>query len=265
MSDDPFAAFKAAQREVWALFVPVETFTTPPAAALVRHAGIKAGDRVLDVCCGTGVVTVTAARKGARAKGLDLCPPLLERARWNARMAEVDIEFIEGDVEALPFDDGQFDIVTSQFGHIFAPRPALAVSEMLRVLRPGGTVAFSTWPPEMVMGRMFQLVGRYSPPMEGVPHPAQWGSAETVRERLGAAVKDIVFERELTTTPALSPQHFRHFMEVTAAPLIKIVASTQDDPARLAEFRAELDALLAEYIQDNQLRQHYLVTRATKA
>src|SRR5882672_9772883 len=107
-SAEALARFKEAQREGWAHFAPLEALTTPPAAELVRRAGPRAGQRVLDVACGTGVVAVTAARSGARVTGLDLTPELLERARENARIAGVEVEFREGDVEQLPFDDADF-------------------------------------------------------------------------------------------------------------------------------------------------------------
>jgi len=149
MSVDPFQSFKAAQKLGWAHFAPLEVFTTAVAAQLVRHARVRTGQRVLDVACGTGVVAVTAARLGARATGLDLTPALLERARENAQIADVEIDWREGDAESLPFDDAAFDVVLSQFGHIFAPRPEVALGEMLRVLKPGGTIAFATWPPEL--------------------------------------------------------------------------------------------------------------------
>src|SRR6476661_3695866 len=130
-SADPLARFKEAQREGWAHFAPLEALTTPPAAELVRRAGIRAGQRVLDVGCGTGVVAVTAARAGARVTGLDLTPELLERARENSQIAGVEIDWREGDAEELPFGDLEFDAVLSQFGHMFAPRPEVATAEML--------------------------------------------------------------------------------------------------------------------------------------
>jgi SAM-dependent methyltransferase len=135
---DPFANFKAAQREAWSSFAPFETFTAIPAAKLVKFAQINAGQSVLDVACGTGVVAVTAARLGAKAAELDLSPALIERARYNATVAQVDVEFLEGDVEAMPYLDGSFDVVLSQYEHMFAPRPSIALQEMLRVLKISG-------------------------------------------------------------------------------------------------------------------------------
>ncbi|MGQ0534567.1 MAG: class I SAM-dependent methyltransferase, partial [Methanobacteriota archaeon] len=150
---DPFVEFKAKQREGWAYFTPLESFTTPPAARLVRFARVKSGQRVLDVGCGTGVVAITARRAGAKVVGLDLTPELLARAKEHSGVAGFeDITWREGDAEELPFSDGEFDVVLSQFGHMFAPRPEVAVKEMLRVLRPGGTLAFATWPPELFTG-----------------------------------------------------------------------------------------------------------------
>jgi ubiquinone/menaquinone biosynthesis C-methylase UbiE len=133
---DPFESFKAAQKQGWMHFAPFEVHTTPCAARLVKRAGVGSGQRVLDVACGTGVVSVTAARLGAHVTGLDLTPELLERARENARIARVEIDWHEGDVEKLPFGDAEFDVVLSEFGHIFAPRPEVAIGEMLRVLKP---------------------------------------------------------------------------------------------------------------------------------
>src|SRR5207244_10116574 len=120
-------------------------------------------------------VAVTAARLGAQVTGLDLTPALLEKARENAKVAEVSIEFIEGDAEALSFSDASFDVVLSQFGHMFAPRPQVAIAEMLRVLKSGGRIAFSTWPPESLVRRMFALVARHQPPPAGVAPPAARG------------------------------------------------------------------------------------------
>ena len=262
---DPFESLKAAQKEGWAKFAPFEVRTIPCAAQLVKRAGVRAGQRVLDVACGTGVVAVTAARLGARVTGVDLTPELLEHARENARIAKLEIDWHEGDVEKLPFGDATFDVVLSQFGHMMAPRPEVAIAAMLRVLRPGGTMAFSTWPPELFVGRTFDLMASYVSPPPGVPPAPQWGDPEIVRRRLGAAVKDIRFDRERMLTSTLSPQHYRTSAEKMSGPMIKLVATLEArDPHKLEEFRRAYDALVSEYLEDNLLRQDYLITCATK-
>lgn len=264
MPDDPFAQLKAVQREGWSLFAPLEAVTTITAAELVKHARIRPGQRVLDVGCGTGVAALTAARAGATVCALDLSPALLQHGRQHAALAGVDIEFMEGDVEALPYADASFDVVISQFGHMFAPRPDVTTAEMLRVLKPGGTIAFSTWPPEHYVGQMFALVGRFVPSPAGAAPSPQWGDPGIIRQRLGDAVTDIVFDRDIMLFPALSPQHYRKSVEETLGPVVKLVAAFQDEPAKLADFRAQLDSFVARYFEDNAVRQHYLMTRATK-
>ena len=267
MTEDALAKFKEAQREGWKYFMPLETLTTPAAPRLVKVANIRGGQNILDVACGTGVVAITAARIGARVHGVDLTPELLERARENARLANVEIDFREGDAEALPFGDAEFDVVLSQFGHMFAPRPNVAIAEMLRVLKRGGTLAFATWPPELLVGSSFRLVGSYMPPPPpGVSPPPQWGDVAVVRERLGSAVKDILFDRACMLVPALSVQGYRDYLERTAAPMLKLVESLgTSDPARLARFRRDYDALVEPYFENNMVRQDYLLTRAVKS
>jgi ubiquinone/menaquinone biosynthesis C-methylase UbiE len=150
----------------------------------VNFAQVVKGQLVLDVGCGTGVVAVTAARSGAKVSGLDLTPALLERARHNACVACADIEFVEGDAEALPYPDATLDVVLSQFGHMFAPRPAVALQEMLRMLKVGGRIAFSTWPPEHFTGQLFTYMARYLPPpppgVDPPAPPALWGDPNVV-------------------------------------------------------------------------------------
>lgn len=264
---DGIAQFKQTQKDGWANFAPLESLTTPPAAHLVRYAGVKTGQRVLDVGCGTGVVAITAARLGARVTALDLTPQLLERARENSCIAGVEVDWHEGDAEALPFADAEFDVVLSQFAHMFAPRPEMATAEMLRVLKPGGTLAFSTWPPEHVVGTTMALAGRYMPPPPpGVAPPVLWGDPNVVRQRLGDAVKDVLFDRQCMLAPALSPQHFRANIERTAGPMIKLIETlSATAPDRLRAFRQEFDTVVARYLYENVLRQDYLLTRATKA
>ena len=263
---EALAKFKENQKQAWAHFAPLEANTTPPAGQLVKFARVRAGQSLLDVGCGTGVVAITAARQGVKVTALDLTPELLERARENSAIATVDVDWHQGDAEELPFKDGEFDAVLSQFGHMFAPRPEVAISEMLRVLKPGGTIAFATWPPEHSVGKMFLLMASYMPPPPfEVPPPVLWGDPNIVRQRLGNAVKDIAFSRGVMGVPALSPAHIRVHSEKSVGPLIKLVETLSvKDPDRLAAFRREYDQLAAEYLEDNTIRQDYLMTRAIK-
>jgi SAM-dependent methyltransferase len=209
------------------------------------------------------VVAITAARTGAKVTGLDLTPPLLEEAKRNAQIAGVDVEWKEGDAEALPYPDASFDVVTSQFGHMFAPRPELAISEMRRVLKPGGRVAFATWPPEHVVGRIFAFVGRNSPPPPpGAVPPPLWGNPAVITERLAAGFDAPFFARGTMMIPTLSLGHYRLFMETSVGPIQKLVENLAGEPHTLAAVRAEFDALIAPYYIDNIVLQDYLFTRA---
>jgi SAM-dependent methyltransferase len=222
MSRDPFAELKKRQRETWASFGPTAMFTTPVAGQLVKVAGIRAGRNVLDVGTGTGVLALTATRLGVRVTALDLTPELLEQARENARVAQLDgIVWTEGDAEQLPYPDASFDVVLSQFGHMFAPRPDVTVAQMRRVLKPGGHIAFATWPPEHFIGRMFAFVGRNTPPPPpaGAAAPPQWGNPALIAERLGAHFDAPSFARAVMNFPAMSVAHYRQFMERSVGPI----------------------------------------------
>ena len=264
MVHDPFADLKKRQREMWASFGPIAATTTPVAAHLVKFAAIADGETVLDVGTGTGVVAITAARAGGRVKGLDLTPELLIQARENASVAGHDeIEWLEGDAEQLPYPDNSFDVVVSQFGHMFAPRPNVVVAEMRRVLKPSGRIAFATWPPEHMVGGMFAFVGLHSPPApEGSSPPPQWGNPKMIAERLGGRFEAPFFERGVMAFPAISQAHYRLAMERSIGPMQKLVERLESDPARLATLRREFEAMVAPYYADNIVRQDYLLTRA---
>lgn len=264
---DPFSDFKAKQRQLWAAgsFADIAVFTTATAAHVARFAGLQPGQRVLDVGTGTGVVAVTAARRGCDVTALDLTPELLEHARTNAAVAGVEVRWDVGDAERLPYPDASFDVVLSQFGHMFAPRPEAATAEMLRVLRPGGTVAFATWPPEQLMAQVFGFLARHVPPPPGVPPVAAWGDPNVVRQRLGGGVRDLLFERGLMPWHALSPEHFVAMMEAKNGPWLRTAASMRDEPERLERFRREAVELARPYHVDNGMRLEYLLSRAVKA
>ena len=264
MAEDRFAEFKNRQREMWSSFAPTAALTTPVAGHLVEFAGLDAGGHVLDVACGTGVVAVTAARRGAIVSGLDLTPELLEHARANEKTAECGpIEWTEGDAERLPFPDATFDVVISQFGHMFAPRPDVALGEMRRVLKRGGRIAFATWPPEHFVGRFFTLVGRHlPPPPEGALPPPLWGAVAIVTERLSKGFDPPFFERGVMKVPALSLPHLFNQMSASIGPLQKIVERLASEPEKLRAVRQEMIDLAEPYFSKNILHQDYLLTRA---
>jgi SAM-dependent methyltransferase len=264
MSDDKFAELKARQREMWSSFAPTAVLTTPIAGHLVEFAQVQPGESVLDVGCGTGVVAITAARLGARVSALDLTPELLNHARENEKIAGAgSIDWTEGDAEQLPYPDASFDVVVSQFGHMFAPRPDAAVAEMRRVLKPRGRIAFATWPPEHFVGRFFALVGRHSPPPpEGAAPPPLWGNVAVVTERLSSGFGPPFFARGTMLVPALSLPHLWQFMSVSIGPLQKIVERLASDPAQLEALRQEFLTLAEPYYDGNLVHQDYLLTRA---
>lgn len=267
MNTDPIAEFKIKQRETWSMgnFGDLAVFTTVVAGHLVNFSRVNDGQTVLDVGTGTGVVAITARRRGAKVTGLDLTPALLAQAKESAEVAGYDdIAWHEGDAEALPFPDVSFDVVLSQFGHMFAPRPDVAMAEMLRVLKPGGTIAFATWPGEQLIGRLFSLNAKYVPPPQGIASSVQWGDIATVRQRLGDKVKHLHFERGVMGIPALSPQHVRLFQEAKAGPFIRTVLALQPDSAKLAAWRKDVDDLINDYLHDNIVHHEYLLSRAIK-
>lgn len=265
---DPISQFKENQKMAWSSFALLQAMTASVAPKLVKFAGVTEGAEVLDVACGTGVVALTAARLGARVTGVDLTPELVAQAKENAAVMQLEGTFLEGDAEALPLPDATFDFVVSQFGHMFAPRPDVTIKELLRVLKPGGTLAFSTWPPELFVGRNFMLMGKYSPPPPaGVSPPVQWGDPGTVRERLGAAVKDIAFTRDVMLFQTLSPGHYRLFMEKNFGPATRLLGSLDaSEPAKANALRRELEELCDVYFDptNNTVRQDFLITRAVK-
>lgn len=155
------------------------------AEEFVARLDLKPGTRALDVACGTGNQSIPAARTGAEVIGLDIAPNLLEQARARAQRENLNITFVEGDAENLPYNNGQFDVVISMFGAMFAPRPEQAASELLRVCRSGGLIAMGNWTPTGFVGKTFALTARHAPPPPGMAPPVLWGDDSVVAERLG--------------------------------------------------------------------------------
>ena len=186
-------AIKAKQKVTWSAGDYGVVAKTLEASALefLARVPIESGVRVLDVACGTGQLAFPAAAAGARVTGIDITPSLIEQARARAASAGVDIQFDEGDAEALPYEDGSFDLVISLIGAMFAPRPEVVASELMRVCRPGGRIVMGNWTPEGFIGSFFRTIGKHLPPPSGIPSPLEWGSEDIVRERLKDGVSDL--------------------------------------------------------------------------
>lgn len=186
-------AIKDGMRKTWMAgdFGEVAKFIQHHADDFIANRHITPGLRLLDVACGTGNLAIPAARAGASVTGIDIADNLIEQARTRARAEGLDIRFEVGDAENLIHPDASFDAVVSMYGAMFAPRPERAAAEMLRVCRPGGTIAMANWMPETFIGEMFKVVGRHAPPPEGVPSPALWGDAAKVRERLREGTSEL--------------------------------------------------------------------------
>lgn len=155
---------------------------------------IKAGSAVLDVACGSGQLALIAARRGARVAGVDIAANSIRVARSRAAAEGLNATFEEGDAEALPYPDASFDLVATIFGAMFAPRPELVAAELVRVCRPGGTIAMANWTKEGFIGQMFKTIARFIAP-PGMPSPVLWGDEEVVRERFGATLSDLRLTR----------------------------------------------------------------------
>ncbi len=216
------------------------------AEVLVERVGAAPGEDLLDVATGTGNVAIPAALTGASVTGLDITPELLEVARRRAGEAGVEVKFIEGDAEELPFEDDAFDRVTSCFGVIFAPRQALAASELARVARPGATVALASWTPEGLNGQMFRTIGSYMPPppAEFQP-PVRWGEEDHVRSLFSASGAELSFERRMVTFEHDSPQGWVDYNERVLGPAIMAKAALEPQ-GRWEDLKAELTAMYTD-------------------
>ena len=202
MGDEAYEQMKRGMRWMWSLgdYSQLARLLEPHAHALADRCAITPGMDVLDVATGNGNFALVAAERGARVTALDFTPAMLDLARARGAAAGLDIGWIEGDAESLPFPDARFDLVASVFGVVFAPRPELVAAELGRVTAPGGAIAMANWSPGGFLHGMSEIGARYVPPPAApLPSPFQWGIADVVRVRLGGAATTIDIEERSVT------------------------------------------------------------------
>lgn len=216
-------------------------FMESSAVEFLDRVGIPQGASLLDVACGSGQLALIAARRGVPATGVDIAANSIRVARERAQMEALAAQFDEGDAEALPYADATFDMVTSLFGAMFAPRPDLVAQELVRVCRPGGTIAMANWTKTGFIGQMFALVSKFIAP-PGMPSPVLWGDEATVRERFGAGIADlrmtrVMYRFDYPFSPAGVVDFFRENYGPTNRAFAALTAPDQE------AFHADLVAL----------------------
>ncbi len=239
------SAIKQGQRKMWSLgdYPDIARMIEEVAETVVERVGAGPGENLLDVATGSGNVALAAAKAGASVTGLDLTPELLQAARTRAQDAGVEVRFIEGDAEELPFESGSFDRVTSCFGVMFAPRHERAAQELARVARPGATIVFTAWTPEGLNGRLFEMVASYMPPPPPeLDPPDMWGNEDHVRSLFEDAGAKLTFERRTVLFRHDSPESWLEYNERVLGPTI-MARAVLEPQGRWDELKGEVLAL----------------------
>jgi SAM-dependent methyltransferase len=240
---------KQRHRAMWASgdYPAIAEVVSPLSDHLVRACGVREGQRVLDVACGTGSSAIPAAATGAEVVASDLTPEFFDVGRAKAAEAGVSLEWVEADAEDLPFEDASFDVVMSAIGAMFAPHHEATARELLRVCKPGGTIGMTNWTPEGAIGRLFKTMGPYAPPPPpGAQPPPLWGSEDHVRELLGDGCSDLRMERHrLPVTQFATVEESIAMFKERYGPTLAVLKNIGDD----AERRAEFDAAYEEYAE----------------
>jgi SAM-dependent methyltransferase len=258
---DEVAALKQGHHAIWAAgdFAEIAKLSAEVGELCASRAGASPGVELLDVATGTGNVAIPAAVSGARVTGLDLTPELFGAARERAAAAGVDVEWIEGDAEALPFHDASFDRVTSAFGVMFAPRHAVAAGELVRVCRPGGRFVLATWVPDGMVGELFDLVASYMPePPDWASPPVLWGDEAHVRGLFAGLGAELTFDRRVVSPRAEAPEAYVAHYERYFGPVIMARAALERQ-GRWDELRGEFIDLVARFHRNGRVDMEYFV------
>ncbi|SDR96208.1 class I SAM-dependent methyltransferase [Agrococcus carbonis] len=258
---------KAKHAAMWAMGdYPAVAREVIPALGprLVDAVGVAAGERVLDIAAGDGNASIPAAERGASVVASDLTPALLEAGRAKSAGAGLDITWQAADAEALPFDDGAFDVAISCVGLMFAPFHAPVAAELTRVVRRGGRIGLIAWTTEGFIGQMFAAMKPFAPPPpEGAQPPVLWGDEEHVRELLRERVELRLAREQLDVSAFASGAAFRDFFKATYGPTIAAYRAIAEQPERVAELDAALAELGDRHLEDGLMRWEYLLTTGT--
>lgn len=239
-----YGAISARQQETWATgdFNQIARQNVCMADVLCDAVDLHAGERVLDVACGSGTAALVAARRYCDVTGIDYVEPLIERARKRAAADGLDARFEVEDAQDLSFPDASFDAVLSVYGVQFAPDQEQAANEMLRVCRPGGRVGLASPIAEGWSGDFFAVNAKYSPPPAGAKPPLRWGSDEGLSELLGSGTASISSEKRIALQYYRSVDHAVDVFLTHFGPAIR--ASEADSGESL---RGELSEVFSRY------------------
>ncbi|HEY8735679.1 MAG TPA: methyltransferase domain-containing protein [Candidatus Dormibacteraeota bacterium] len=220
---DPLQPLKDGSKMLWSLgdYRLTAGVLEPEAQALVARAGMRPGLAVLDVAAGNGNFAIAAARAGARVVATDLTPRMVEWGRERSAADGLAMEWLEADAEALPFEDGRFDVVGSTFGAQFAPRPDVVARELFRVIKPGGLVAMANWTAAGFSGKLSALTTSYAPPAPmALPSAMEWGDPDEVRRRFLGLASSVEVERRAARFAFASTKAGQEFFEHTNPALL---------------------------------------------
>ncbi len=264
---------KAKHRALWAAgdYPAVAAELIPGLGPeLVRVAGVRPGDRILDIAAGSGNASIPAAQAGGIVTASDLTPELFDAGRRIAAQRGVDLEWVEADAEALPFADNSFDTVLSCVGVMFAPHHQTAADELIRVVRAGGTIALLNWTPEGFIGNLLKTMKPYAPPPPPGASPGPlWGSEEHVRELFGDRVTDLAMRRQTVVLDhCTEPTQFREYWKRNYGPTIAAYKFNADAPDRVEALDRDFLEFLTSWNQGDAQRAvweaEYLLVTATK-
>lgn len=251
-ADQADRVLKSAHRALWALgdYASVARDVIPDLGARLAEAcGVRRGMRVLDVAAGPGNAAIPAALTGASVVASDLTPELIEAGRAEAARRGAELEWRQADAEALPFADGEFDVVMSCVGVMFAPHHQASADELVRVCRPGGTIGLISWTPQGFVGEMLATMKPYlAPPPSGAQSPLLWGQEEHVRALFDDRVTGMTMRRQTTRVDCFAtPEEFRDRFKTCYGPTVAAYRGIANDQERIAALDDALDRLARRY------------------